>query len=203
VEEVFDPIRFKKHQPLFIEKSKPLGVYYIKSGRVKVFKTGMDGKEQIVRIARAGELVGYKELMLDTRYTNSASVLETTEAYLIPKEDFQEVLNQNQQVAQAFNNMLCRDLMEAEQKLVDIAYKPVRNRLAEALVALSSVKSPQEDDLNIKLTREDLGRMIGTVKETVIRVLADFREEKLIATNGRNISILNLDRLTTIARFSM
>jgi len=199
VEDVFDSVPYKKGQLLFVEKNTPYSLYYVKSGKVKISKVGMDGKEQIIRIATAGDFVGYRELLMDMRYTTSAAVLENAQLYVVPKEDFMELLQTNQEVAKAFNNMLCRDRMEAEQKLVDMAYKPVRSRLAETLI--THVQQSKSDKPNqISLSREDLARIVGTAKETVIRVLADFKAAKLIRNEGRSINVLNISGLTGISR---
>lgn len=175
-------------QVVFRINSMPYGLYYIKSGKVKVFKYGSDGKEQILTIAGEGRFLGYKDLLADRRYTSGATVVEDATLVFIPKADFQQIFRSND-ASDYFTNLLCRDLIEAEERMVSMAYKPVRGRLAESLLNLSGTYKNHVH--GIELTREDLANFVGTAKETVIRLLSEFKTEKLIKIDGRSIEILS------------
>lgn len=175
-------------QVVFRINSIPYGLYYVKSGKVKVFRYGSDGKEQILTIAGEGRFLGYKDLLADRRYTSGATVVEDATLVFIPKADFKQIFKSDD-ASDYFTNLLCQDLIEAEERMVSMAYKPVRGRLAESLLNLSATYKGHEE--GIELTREDLANFVGTAKETVIRLLSEFRTEKLIKIEGRSIEILS------------
>ncbi|AZQ64274.1 Crp/Fnr family transcriptional regulator [Flammeovirga pectinis] len=187
---------FKKGQPIFQEESMPTGVYCISEGLVKVTKLGSNGKEQILRIAKPGDFVGYKSLIKGGRYRASAIAIEDSSICLIPKAIFMEILHENVEFYQQIVHLLCEVIDSAESKLTDIAYKPVRGRIAEALLLLDKAF---EDKEQITLTREDLAGLVGTVKETAIRIISEFKHEKLIEINKRSIKIINPDGLVKIS----
>ena len=198
-EENFESMSFKKGQTIYFESNTPFGLYYVSSGRIKVAKTGSDGKEQIVRIAKPGDFLGYVELLSETRYACSATALEDVTVFFIPKSDFQNLLKEDEGMSNFFLKMLCKDLMDAEIKMTDLAYKPVRGRLAEALIFLNRVyEEGKEKVAAINISREDLASMVGTAKETVIRLLSEMKEERIIVTEGRKIRILSIDGLNKI-----
>ncbi|ANQ50646.1 Crp/Fnr family transcriptional regulator [Flammeovirga yaeyamensis] len=187
---------FKKGQPIFQEESVPTGVFCISEGLVKVTKLGSNGKEQILRIAKPGDFVGYKSLIKGSRYRASAIAIEDSSICHIPKAIFMELLHENVAFYQQIVHLLCEVIDNAESKLTDIAYKPVRGRIAEALLLLDKAF---EDKEQITLTREDLAGLVGTVKETAIRIISEFKHEKLIEINKRSIKIINPDGLVKIS----
>jgi CRP/FNR family transcriptional regulator len=193
---------YKKGQRLIQEGTRPLGVYCIKSGKVKVFKLGQQGKEHITAILKEGDLVGYRAMLSDSLYHVSVEALEEVVACHIPREEFLSSF-QNDKV---LNNTLIKDLssevISLTNVITDIAQKPVRERTAATLVLLNSVYSSNNGESNktaeINLTRESLANMVGTATETLIRIIHDFKEEELIVTNGRKINILDLKALQRI-----
>lgn len=187
---------FKKGQPVFQEDSMPTGVFCISEGLVKVTKLGSNGKEQILRIAKPGDFVGYKSLIKGSRYRASAVAIEDSSICHIPKAIFMEILNENVEFYQQIVHLLCDVIDNAETKITDIAYKPVRGRIAEALLVLDKAF---EDKEQITLTREDLAGLVGTVKETAIRIISEFKHEKLIEINKRSIKIINPEGLIKIS----
>lgn len=191
----FEEDFYEKGQVVFRIENMPRGLYYVKSGKVKVFKYGSDGKEQILTIAGPGRFLGYKDLLADRRYTTGATVVEDAMLVFIPKRDFIEIFKSSD-ATDYFTTLLCQDLIMAEEKLVSLAYKPVRGRLAESLLTLNETYKDHEH--KIELSREDLANFIGTAKETVIRLLSEFKAEKLIQTDGRCIQVLNPSGLSRI-----
>ena len=134
--------------------------------------------------------------MKDEQYSSSASALEDSEIYVIPKEDFFSLLYNNSQVARKFIEMLSDNLQETEQQLIKIAYDSVRKRVAEALVKLSDkYKNDSESQFSMYVSREDLANVVGTATETVIRTLSDFKESRYIDIAGGTITILDYDKL--------
>ena len=186
---------------LFQEGSTPWGLYYICEGKIKLYKYGSEGKEQITRIAAAGDFVGYSALLHNVKYNISAAVLEDVTLTFVPKHNFLDIFQKEPKVAQHFTHLLCQDVIEMEQRLLDQAYRPVRGRLAEALLTLDQVyeKENSDEESFISLSRQDLASLLGAAKETVIRLLSEFKEEEMITTNGHVIAVLNPHRLEQVS----
>lgn len=201
--EKFQTIQFKKEQLLYCERNTPLGLYCVHSGKIKIYKLGSDGKEQMIRIASEGDFLGYEHLITGSNYSSSATVLEDTTLYFIPKQDFLGLLKNNEKFSTDFLTLLCQSLLDTEKKMINIAYKPVRGRLAEALLLLNNIfgNTGNTTISPISLSRDDLANYIGTAKETAIRMLSEFRKEKLVSTEGNYIKILNPNELSRISNF--
>ena len=192
---------YKKGQLIFHEGGKPTGLYCINSGKIKIAKLGSDGKEQIVRLAKPGDVIGYRALMADSNYSASAVALEDAVICFIPRSQFLELISQNVDFASGLMKLISNALGEAEERMVQMAYKPVRERLAEALLLLQKTykQTEEEDHFTISISREDLASIVGTAKETTIRLLSEFKEEGLISTKGSSITILDQEKLYKIS----
>ncbi len=192
---------YKKGQLIFHEGGKPTGLFCINSGKIKIAKLGSDGKEQIVRLAKPGDVIGYRALMADSNYSASAVALEDAVICFIPRSQFLELISQNVDFASGLMKLISNALGEAEERMVQMAYKPVRERLAEALLLLQKTykQSEGEDQFTISISREDLASIVGTAKETTIRLLSEFKEEGLIITKGSSITILDQEKLYKIS----
>ena len=189
----FEENRYKKGEVVFKIGSLAHGLFFIKSGKVKVFKYGGDGKEQIISIAGKGRFLGYKDLLADRRYTSGARVIEDSVLIFIPKRDFLRLIKSDE-ASDYFTSLLCQDLIDVENKMISMAHKPVRGRLAESLLSLNVTYKEN----GIELTREELANLVGTAKETVSRLLSEFKSDRLIQIDGRSIEVLNprgLDRI--------
>lgn len=193
---------YKKGQRLIQEGTRPLGVYCIKSGKVKVFKLGQQGKEHITTILKDGDLVGYRAMLSDSLYHVSVEALEEVVACHIPREDFLNSFQDDKVLNKRLITDLSTEVISLTNVITDIAQKPVRERTAATLVLLDTVYSKENGDYNsgsgINLTRESLANMVGTATETLIRIIHDFKEEELIVTNGRKINIQDLKALQRI-----
>ncbi len=182
---------YKKRETLFEEGDFPRYLFFIKSGKVKVFKTNEDGKEYIINIYRPGEFVGYVDLIKGNEYSESASALEDTEASLVPKDDFQKLLYRNRDVSSQLIKMLANNIAEKEEQLLQLAYNSVRKRVADAILQLSEKEAKQD----IQILRDDLARIVGTAKESVIRMLTEFKEDGYIEIVDGAIHIVDRERL--------
>jgi len=198
-------IRYKKGQTLFYEGTRPMGLFCINSGKVKVYKISSDGKEQIIKLGKPGDLLGYRALISEEFYNSSATVIEEGAMCYIPKIDFLEILQRNPTFFRKMAKRVAHDLGLMEQKLVTIAQKSVRERLAATLIMLKETYGMEGDDesnlIDIALSREDLANIIGTATETVIRLLSDFKTQKLISLQGKKIKVLNPSGLVREADF--
>ncbi|MEJ6582463.1 MAG: Crp/Fnr family transcriptional regulator [Crocinitomicaceae bacterium] len=186
---------FKKSQPLFIEGSLPRGVFCLNNGKVKIFARGEEGKEQIIHVAKAGEIVGFRAMFSEEPYKVTATTLEESNICFISKADFLNLVDTNVTLRNGIMKELSTELANRVAYITNMAQKPVRGRLAFALVILEEIYTGEM----INLTREDLANFVGTATETLIRLLKDFKEEELIQTHGRKIEILNHDELITIS----
>lgn len=187
---------YKKKDAIYKEGVFPKGVYFVSKGKVKITQASDSGKELITELYNEGDFFGYLSLLKDEKYTSSATALDDSEIYMIPKEDFFSLIYKNAMVSKKFIEILSNNLLEKEKQLVKLAYNSVRKRVAEALVKLSD-KYKKETDVkfSMNVSREDLANIVGTATETVIRTLSDFKEEKLIEISGSTISVLNYDKL--------
>ncbi len=187
-------------QILFHEGGFPAGLYCINRGKIKLYKTGRDGKEQILRLAKEGDVVGYRSLISGEPYAASAAVLEDASICFIPRDTFYGLLKESPPFNMQVMALLARELRSAEDKEISLAQKPVKERLAETLLMLREFFGVEQDGATIKtpLTREDLSNIVGTATETVIRLLSDLREKNIIELEGRKIKILNQHALLRI-----
>lgn len=187
---------FKKKYSIYNEGGFPRGMYFIQKGKVKTFISNEDGKEYINGLYNEGDFFGYLSLLEDSTYRETAETLEESEIYYIPKEDFFTLLISNREVAKRFIKMLTNNLVEMEDRILKLAYNSVRKRVAESLVMLEKTYNTlQQLPFTISMGREDIANIVGTSTETVIRALSDFKDENIIAIKGRNISIINLEKL--------
>ena len=195
---------YKKGQVIFYEGNQPQGLYCVYSGKVKIHKLGDDGKEQIVRLAKTGNVIGYRALLSQDNYYATATALENTLICFFPKSVYLGLLMNNPEFSMKTIKILSSDLKVAEQMVTNMAQKHVRERMAEALLLLKDFFGLEDDraTINTVLTREDIGSIAGTTTETSIRVLSDFNKSKIIKLVGKKIKILNSRELSRIANVS-
>jgi CRP-like cAMP-binding protein len=190
---------YRKKEAIFTEGEYPNSLFLVKKGKVKIVKTNDNGKEYVIAVRKEGDFIGYLALLQNERYPISAYALESTEISTVAKTDFFELLHNNRDVANKFIKLLADNIFEKEEQLLSLAYNSVRKRVAETLVKLhGEYKVEGRINTEIVILREDLANMVGTAKETVIRTLADFKEEKLVKIKGSRITILNLYGLANI-----
>jgi len=179
-------------EALFEEGNLPRNLYFVKSGKIKTIKTNEYGKELIVTIYKAGDFIGYASLISGEKYGFGAVAMETSEVSLIPKDDFLKLLFANRDVSSRLIKILANNIAEKEEQLLNLAYSSVRKRVANALVALHQ---NQSDNKGIGILRDDLARIVGTAKESVIRMLTEFKEDGLIEIKNGVIKVKQLEKL--------
>ncbi len=187
---------FRKKQVVYQEGNLPMRLFYIVKGKVKTYKTNDDGKDLVVDLFTEGDFFGYTALIEDTTYKDSAEVLEDAEIALIPKQEFETLLNNNREVAQKLMKMLARNIADKEQQLLGLAYNSLRKKVAGALIMLqkkyATDKSP---GASIHISRETIANLAGTAIESTIRTLSDFRSDSIIDIKEGNIIILHQQKL--------
>jgi CRP/FNR family transcriptional regulator, polysaccharide utilization system transcription regulator len=192
--------QYKRGDILYQEGNRISGFYCINSGIIKVFKTGFDGKEQIIRFAKKGDIIAYRSVLSNELACTSAKVIEDCQVCFIPSEILISFIRTNPNFALELMKLACHELGEANSFITDIAQKTVRERLAEVLLFLvNDFGLDDQQFLNITLTREELSNIVGTATESVIRLLSEFKSDKLVELNGRKIKILNTKGLEKIS----
>ena len=194
--------RYAAGQTIFGEGTRPAGLYCVHEGRIKITKSGGDGKEQIIRLVKGGDLLGYRALIAGSAHATSAVALSDCTVCLIPRRAFGQQLTDNPLFSSALMQLLATNLGDTAERMLHLAYKPVRERLAEALLLLLRTYHPAEaagQPFTIAISREDLGALMGTTKETTTRMLSEFKQEGLLTTQGSAITILAPRQLGEIA----
>ena len=190
----------KRGEVLYTEGSRISGFYCINKGVIKVYKTGIDGKEQIIRFAKQGDIIAYRSVLSNETACTSAKVIEDSTVCYIPASLLITLVRENSSFAMEIMKLTCQELAEANAYITDIAQKTVRERLAEILLHLTDEFGLDEQNyLKIALTREELANIVGTATESVIRLLSEFKSDNLIALNGRRIKIINKKILEKIS----
>ncbi len=187
---------YKKKEDIYTEGNYPRGVYFIHKGKVKTYNTNDLAKGLVTGLYKEGDFFGYLSLLQEEKYSGTATALEDSEIYMIPREDFYSLIYKNAEVSRKFIEILTNNIYDHEQQLIKLAYNSVRKRVAEALVKLSDTyKKEDESRFSMSVSREDLASMAGTAIETLIRTLSDFKDEKFIELSGGKVTIINYDRL--------
>ncbi|HAH38285.1 MAG TPA: Crp/Fnr family transcriptional regulator [Algoriphagus sp.] len=197
-------ISHRKGQILYYEGTKPLGIFCINSGVVKVYKTASNGKEQIVHLGKEGDFLGYAALLGEENYTNSAMIVEDAKICFIPKEAFLNTLLGNTQFFKRVTKELSHELGVMEEKLTDATQKSIRERLAFVLIHLASsygIEGGDSQKIDLILTREEIAGIVGTATESVIRLLSEFKKDGLIEFEGKKIIIKDKRGLARLSDF--
>jgi CRP-like cAMP-binding protein/CheY-like chemotaxis protein len=189
--------KYKKKEVIFHMGDMPHYVFFINKGSVKTFKTHDDGKEFITSVYRDGDFFGHIPLFEQRPYADSALVMEDSEIYKIPSEDFLSLVYKNRDVAGQFIKMLSNKVEEQEKLLLKLAYDTVRKRTAHALMQFTKGHD-LKNSVSFRVTRDDLASMVATATETLIRCLSEFKEDGIIEIKGREITILDCKRLESI-----
>ena len=190
----------KKGEPLFEEGEMINGVYCVKDGVCKMTKLSDNGKDQIVKLAKPGELLGQRSMISDEAANLSAIALEKMEVCFIPKAEIMQFFSENNAFSMNMMKAICGDLKEADDHMVNMAQKTVKQRLAETLLYLENSFGINEDKtLRIQLSREELAGMIGTATESCIRLLSELNKKEIIALTGKKITILQKNKLKNIS----
>lgn len=191
---------FKKKQLIYEEGDSPLFIYYVLKGKIRTFLYYQDGRELSTGIHIDDLFFGYESVLLNEKYTDNAGALEDSEIALIPKDKFFELMYKKPAIATKFIKLLSGNIKEKEEQMLGFAYDSVRKRVANTLVnvALKSVEDDVQDEVLIRISRDDLAALAGTANETISRMLADFKDEKLIVKEGNAIRIFSIDKLKNV-----
>lgn len=189
-------LTLSRKETLFMEGSSSNYVYFLREGLVKELKTNRLGKEYITRLHRTGEFLGMEAVLEHKAYDTTAIALSNVKVSAIPTADFLNELHDHPALANEFIRDFARGLIDFQQKLVNMAYEPVRKRLAQSLIYLHEFF--QQETHTIPLTREEIANLTGTTVETVIRTLAQFRKEGFIQHKNEGLMVTEPERLKAL-----
>lgn len=193
---------YKKGQIVFYEGNSPYGIYCVNKGKIKIYKISESGKEQIVRFAKEGDILGYRSLISGQQYRASGEALTDAIICFIPREILFNLIEKDRPFSLRFMKFLCAELGDAENRMLNLSQKPVTERLAEVLLILKEKFGVEPDNKTIKvsLTREDLANFVGTATETIVRLLKELKEKELIDVDGRKIKLLDVNGLIKLGK---
>ncbi|OPZ32113.1 MAG: cAMP receptor protein [Bacteroidetes bacterium ADurb.BinA174] len=194
-------VHYKKNETIYIEDEQPKDLMCLLKGKVKIYKSGVGGRNQIIRMIRPIQYFGYRAFFAREPYVTAASSFEASTVCLISMDLIEEMLRKNGNMAMFFIQMLSFDLGVADNRIVNLTQKHVRGRLAESLIFLKESYGVEEDGatIDIYLSREDLANLSNMTTANAIRTLANFVNERVISLDGRKIKIINEDKLLKIS----
>ncbi|WP_108246382.1 Crp/Fnr family transcriptional regulator [Muricauda brasiliensis] len=180
----------KKGEPIFEEGDKLNGVYCVRNGVSKLSKLSANGKDQIVKLASKGEVLGQRSVISQESTNLSAIAVNDMEVCFIPKESINNTLQKNPNFTLEVLRHMAHDLKEADDVIVNISQKTVKQRMAEAFLYLqNNFGEDAEGYLALTLSREDISNVVGTATESAIRIISEFKKKGLIRTSGKKIGI--------------
>lgn len=194
---------YRKNQIIYSESEPPENLWVLLKGKVKMYKTGIGDRAQILRLYRPVQYFGYRAYFARENYVSSCSAFEPSLIGSIPLDIVERLLRSNNDLAMFFIHELSRNLGSSDTKVVNLTQKHLRGRLAEALLILLDNYGLEDDDttLRIYMSREDLANLSNMTASNAIRTLTTFVAEKLIVVDGRKIKIINESQLRKISKF--
>lgn len=184
---------FEKGETIFQEAAAPKGIFCIEKGKVKVSQLGIDGKDQILHLAKDGDVMGYRATLSGDIYSCSATAIEQSHICFIPKDIFISLVEKNSKLALQIIHLFSKELKKIETNLTKITQRPVKERIAQSLLLLKNKYGVEADEatINITIKREEIANMAGTTRETATRVLYHLQENNVIELLGKKIKIIN------------
>lgn len=194
---------FKKNQIIYAENEDPEYLWCLIKGKVKLYKDGISGRTQILRLIRPVQYFGYRAYFANEPYVSTAAAFEPSTLGAIPMSVVNELIHGNMKLAWFFIQELSRNLGGSDTRIVNLTQKHIRGRLADALIALKESYGYEDDQatLHIYMAREDLANLSNMTTSNAIRTLSDFVTEKIIVVDGRKIKIINENALKKISKF--
>ncbi len=192
---------YRKGEMIFKEGEKPLGLISLATGKVKVFKEGVGGREQILRMVRPAGLLGYRSLFAGMNYSASAITLEDSTICIIERDTFINLIKNSPTLSLNIIKLMSRELGFSNNRTVSLTQKHIRGRLAESLIVLKDTYGYESDGMTLKayLSREDIANLSNMTTSNAIRTLSTFASEDVISIEGRKIKVLDGIRLDRIS----
>lgn len=189
-------LHFKKGQELLHEGISANGIYCIHNGKLKFSRLGTEGKEQIIRFGKPGDIIGYRSILSQEAVSANIVALTDVDACYIPKDIILKLITSDGDFTKSLLTTACHELGEAGKIITNLAQKTVRERLAEVLLILHSTFGEDgEGYVDVALKREELANVVGTATETVIRFLSEFKSDGYVEFKGSRIKLINKHKL--------
>lgn len=194
---------FKKNQIIYAEKDEPQFLWCLLKGKVKLFKDGIGGRQQILRLYRPIQYFGYRAFFAEEPYVSTAAAFEPATLGTLPMQLVKQLIDDNRQLAWFFIHELSKHLGSSDTKMVTLTQKHIRGRLAEALILLRDNYGYEDDGetLKIYMAREDIANLSNMTTSNAIRTLSSFVQERILTVDGRRIKIVNETMLRNISKF--
>ena len=191
----------KKGQFLFKEGEKPRGLICLASGKAKVFKDGVGGRGQILKMVRSQGFIGYKALFSDNPWSVSSIAIEDSAICIFEKNSFTRILRRNPDLSIKLIKVIADELWISNNRTVSLTQKHIRGRLAESLLILRDTYGYEADGITIRISmsREDIANLSSMTTSNAIRTLSTLAAEGIIEIKGRRISILDSNQLERIS----
>ena len=203
IAENFHYERYKKNQIIYAESETPENLYCLLEGKVKLFKSGIGDRVQILRLYRPVQYFGYRAYFAREPYVSSSAAFEPSVLGIIPMKIVEEIIRKNNDLALFFIHELSRNLGGADTKIINLTQKHIRGRLAEAITVLRDHYGYEDDGITLRvyMAREDLANLSNMTTSNAIRTLTAFVNEKIIVVDGRQIKIINEPQLRKISKY--
>lgn len=194
--------KYKKNETIYCEGETPTHLMCLLTGKVKIYKDGVGGRSQIIRVIKSHEYFAYRAYFAEEDYVTAAAAFEPCTISLIPMPTIISLIQENAELAMFFIRQLSIDLGISDERTVSLTQKHIRGRLAESLLFLKDTYGVEEDQctLSIYLSREDLANLSNMTTSNAIRTLSNFAAEKLIIIDGRKIKLIEEDKLKKISK---
>ena len=201
IKENYTSSKYKKNEILYKEGDKPSGLICLIKGKVKLFKEGVGGREQIVHMAKPVSIIGYRALFAEENYIASAQAIEDCVISIIDKTALFGILRNNPELTLSILKSLATELGFSNNRTVTLTQKHIRGRLAESLVFLRDTYGYEDDGATLKvyLSREDIANLSNMTTSNAIRTLSSFASENVIMLDGRKVKILDAVKLERIS----
>lgn len=192
---------YKKGEIIYKEGDKPTGLICLCEGIVKVFKEGVGGREQIIRMRKPISFIGFRALFADENYIASAVAIDDCAICSIDKATLTQLIKSNSELALKIIKELATELGYSNERTINLTQKHIRGRLAESILFLVDTYGLEEDGATLKvyLSREDLANLSNMTTSNAIRTLSSFSQEGVIALEGRRISVIDFSELDKIS----
>ena len=194
--------KYKKNENIYCEGETPTYLMCLLSGKVKIYKDGVGGRSQIIRVIKSHEYFAYRAYFAEENNETAAAAFEPCTICLIPMPTIVKLIQENPELSMFFIRQLSKDLGISDERTVSLTQKHIRGRLAESLLFLKDTYGVEEDQctLSIYLSREDLANLSNMTTSNAIRTLSNFAAEKLIIIDGRKIKLIEEEKLKRISK---
>lgn len=199
VSEKYEILIYNKKHVLYTADQRAGSVFYVISGHLKEFLLHENGKELITNMYSSGDVIGHTATLEGINYTETVEVIDEAELIVIPSNDFIEIVRSNMGFAQQFLGLLSYNIRKKEEKLLNMAYNSLRQKVAGGIIEVADKFKCNRNGMSlVTISREDLAHIVGSAQESMIRTLKEFKSENLIDIIDGDIVIINEHKLRNL-----